>query len=378
MTDTRLDRRLTILRELGVSDAIAAEIVAADTTPYPRSAVSADRVLPLEDEPLVDAWRGYVAEARSRGVFDTLSRHLVQLRFPVRAGMSEDDAYRRATRRGDFAAADAAGGGLALRRPDALELTVPATMAGGVPLLVAGDREDFVLLVQALTGRNEPIDVPEAMGACLVKGLNNWSRVSAYREAWSERTGESDDAAWAAEFQRLIPQKGLYQDRLIILSRGPYSATPASVTGLSEPEWLGQSLAIRQEHELTHYFTYRVFDSMRSHVVDELVADFVGLLRGAGAYRADLALRFLGLERFPTYRRGGRLEHYRGALSDEAFTAVQALAVRAAHNLERLPVTLLPASDDLDGLGRLTLGLVTLTLEELASTGLAALLPTPS
>ena len=91
MTDTRLDRRQTLLRELGVSDSVAAEIIAADTTPYPRSAVSADRVLPLEDEPLVDTWRGYVAEARSRGVFDTLSRHLVQLRFPVRAGMSDVD-----------------------------------------------------------------------------------------------------------------------------------------------------------------------------------------------------------------------------------------------------------------------------------------------
>ena len=62
-------------------------------------------------------------------------------------------------------------------------------------------------------------------------------------------------------------------------------------------------------------FTYRVFGSMRSHVVDELVADFVGLARGFGGYRADLALRFLGLEAFPAYRTGGRLEHYRGSLS---------------------------------------------------------------
>lgn len=377
MTDTRLDRRQTILRELGVSASVAAEIIAADTTPYARSEVSATRVLPLEDEPLVEVWRGYASEARSRGVFETLRRHLVQLRFPVRAGVSADDAYRRATRRGDLDAAPA-GGGLELRRPDALELTVPATMAGGVPLLVAGDRADFVLLVQALTGRNEPVDVPEAMGACLVKGLNNWSRVATYRDEWSRRTGESDDTAWAAEFQRLIPQKALYQDRLIILSRGPYSATPASATELAEHEWLGQSLAIRREHELTHYFTYRVFGSMRSHVVDELVADFVGLLRGAGGYRASLALQFLGLEQFPAYRTGGRLEHYRGTLSDEAFAAVQALAVRAAHNLEDLPAALLPSSDDLDGLGRLTLGLVTLSLEELAATGLGALLPTPT
>jgi hypothetical protein len=374
MTAIRHARRLNILRDFGLPDTVAADVVAADTAPYARSEVTAERALPLADEPLVDAWRGYVDEARSRGVFDTLRRHLVQLRFPVLAGMSDDDGYRRATRRGDFTSADAVAPGLQLRRPDALELTVPATMAGGVPVLVTGDRSDFVLLVQALTGRNEPIDVPEAMGACLVKGLNNWSRVAAYRDAWSRQTGESDDAAWASEFQRLIPQKSLYQDRLIILSRGPYSATPAAATGLSEGEWLGQSLAIRREHELTHYFTYRVFGSMRSHVVDELVADFVGLVRGFGAYRADLALRFLGLEAFPAYRTGGRLEHYRGSLSDDAFAAVQALAVRAAHNLEALAASTLPSSDDLEGLGRLTLGLVTLTVEELASPDLPALL----
>ena len=344
--------------------------------PYARTEVLADRALPLEDEPLVADWLGYVHEARSTGTFDALTRHLVQLRFPIRAGMSDDDGYRRATRRGDVSAASEAGDGLVLHRPDLLDLTVPTTMAGGVPILVAGERADFVALVQALTGRNEPIDVPDAMGACLVKGLNNWSRVAAYREAWTCRTGESSTEAWAVEFQRLIPQKVLYQDRLIILSRGPYSATPAAAAGLSEGEWRGRSLAIRQEHELTHYFTYRVFGTMRSHVVDELVADFVGLVRGFGAYRADLALRFLGLEAFPHYRSGGRLEHYRGTppLSDAAFSAVQALATRAAHNLEALAATpALPATDDLEGLGRLTLGLVSLTLEELASPDLPAL-----
>jgi hypothetical protein len=254
-----------------------------------------------------------------------------------------------------------------------LSLTVPSTMAGGVPVLVAGDRSDFVLLVQALTGRNEPIEVPDAMGACLVKGLNNWSRVAACRDDWTHRTGESDDEAWAAEFRRLIPQKALYQDRLIILSRGPYSATPASVAGLSDGEWLGCSLAIRREHELTHYFTNRVFGSMRSHVVDELVADFIGLVRGFGAYRSELALRFLGLEAFPHYRAGGRLEHYRGTLSNDGFEAVQSLTVRAVRNLEALAATALPASDDLEGLGRMTLGLVTLTIEELASEQMPAL-----
>jgi len=377
MTDsTRHARRRRILASLGITGAVADEVIAADDLPYPRSEVATHRALPLEDEPHVAAWQGYAAEARTLGTLAALKQHLVQLRFPIRAGISDDDGYRRATRRGDMAAADQAGDGLVFQRPDLLELTVPTTMAGGVPILVAGERADFVALVQALTGRNEPVDVPDAMGACLVKGLNNWSRVSAYRDAWTRNTGESSADAWAAEFQRLIPQKPLYQDRLILLSRGPYSATPADAAGLSDGEWRGRSLAIRQEHELTHYFTYRIFGTMRSHVVDELVADFVGLVRGFGAYRADLALHFLGLEAFPHYRTGGRLEHYRGTppVSDAAFSAMQALATRATHNLAALAATpALPSTDDLEGLGRLTLGLVSLTLEELASPELPAL-----
>ncbi len=375
MDESRRSRRLKLLASSGASSGVAEELIAYDDLPYSHHGEAASiPALPLVDEPLVTAWRRYAQEARTYGAFDALRRHLVQLRFPVQAGISETDAYRRATRRGDFSAADAFGRSLELHSPRTLELTVPATMAGGVPILVAGDRRDFVLLVQALTGRNEPVDVPDAMGACLVKGLNNWSRVADYRSEWTSRTGEPDEAAWAAEFQRLIPQKSLYQDRLIILSRGPYSATPASAAGLSEAEWLGVSLAIRREHELTHEFTHRVFSSMRSHIVDEIVADFVGLAIGFGGYRSDLALRFLGLENFPHYRAGGRLEHYKGTLSDAAFVTVQALTVQASRNLEALAVTHLPSADDLQGLGTLVLALIRLSLEELASKQLPALI----
>lgn len=373
MDEARRSRRLRLLESSGANAAVAQELVEYDSLPYARDNASALIDLPMADEPLVATWRDYADEARSRGVFETLKRHLVQLRFPVERGISDTDAYRRATRRGDFDAASEIGRELVLHDPASLHLTVPATMAGGVPVLVAGDRRDFVLLVQALTSRNEPDDVPDAMGACLVKGLNNWSHVAAYRADWTARSGESDDAAWATEFQRLVPQKSLYQDRLILLSRGHYSATPASAAGLSDAEWLGTSLAIRREHEVTHYFTYRVFGTMRSHVVDELVADFMGLALGYGGYRADLALRFLGLEDFPRYRNGGRLEHYRGSLSDAAFATVQALTVRAARQLEAFAGVHLPAADDLKRLGELTLALISLSLEELASDDLATL-----
>ena len=44
------------------------------------------------------------------------------------------------------------------------------------------------------------------------------------------------------------------------------------------------SLAIRREHEATHYFTTRLFGRVRSHALDELLADFIGLLTAFGRY----------------------------------------------------------------------------------------------
>jgi hypothetical protein len=324
---------------------------------------------PLPDDAQVVAWLGYEREAAEAGVVEALKRHLVQLNFPVRAGMSAEAAYQQATRRGVFSAAEPFRPGLTLRHPERVQLKVCQTIAGRLPVLIAGDRADFEALVQALTGRNEPAPVPAAMGACLVKGLNNWSRVAAYRAAWQREHAGAGDAAWAEEFQRLIPQKEQYQDRLIILSSGPYSATPAADVGLPEPEWLERSVAIRQEHELTHFFVHRVFGVMRTHVFDEIVADFVGLARVFGTYRADLALRFLGLEAYPQYRPGGRLEVYRPEppLGDAADAILRTLVWRAVQALQSYATRWQGSWSDLAAVAALTFAISQLTLEELAA-----------
>ena len=126
---------------------------------------------------------------------------------------------------------------------------------------------------------------------------------------------------------------------------------------------------IRREHEFTHYFTSRVFNVLRSHVFDEIIADFVGLLRAFGQYRGDLALRCLGLESFPQYREGGRLEVYLGqsGLSDDAAAVVRGLVVRGVRNLEALAGSHAASLANLGTLGRVTFGLSQLTLEDLAA-----------
>jgi hypothetical protein len=378
--DDRRRFRTDVLQANGAPAAILDELLAYTDKPFPAERAAEPPSFPLADEAHVDAWAGYVREADGVGVFEALRRHFVQLRCPIRAGVSQEEAYKAATRRGMAAAADESYGGAALpiERPDRLELAVVPTMAGALPILVAGDRRDFVSLVRAFTERNEPAPVSDAMGACIVTGLNNWSRIDDYRARWTSALGRPPaDGEWAAEFQRLVPRKELYQDRFIILSRGPYSAIAARDAGFDEGEWFDRSLTIRREHELTHYFTYRVFGSMRNNVFDELIADFVGLVRTFGAYRADLALRFLGLEAHPAFRAGGRLEVYRGQppLSDEAFAAVRTLAVKSAHNLETFAARRPELLQDLGALGRLTFALTTLTLEELAADEMAGLVP---
>ena len=320
--DARRALRLEVLESAGAEPALVDELLAYGEAP-PGDDVSPAE-LPLADEPHVEAWLAYRREAREVGAEHTLKQHFAQFRFPVRTGISDDEAYRRATRKGVFEAALPFAPGATFSAPDRIDIDVLPTMGGRVPVIVAADRSDFVTLVQAFTERNEPAAVPDTMGACMVRGFNNWSRIAAYRRQWAGSVDDANDAAWAEEFRRLVSRKALYQDRFIILSRGAYSAIDADAVGLDRDDWLARSLIIRREHECTHYFTYRCLGSLRSHALDELVADFVGLVHAFGRYSADVALLFLGLERYPEYRPDGRLENYwaRAKLSRGAMSVV--------------------------------------------------------
>ena len=292
---------------------------------------------PLEDEPFVEAWAQYARASEHGDVFDTLKEQLIQFQFPIQEGISQSDAYQAAIRRGHLNGHAAQHQGLELVNPGALRLMLYPTPAGRIPVLITTERADFVRLVQALTRRNEPQPIPPSMGACMVAGYNNWARIRALRLQWSTQHPGAIEAEWKQVFRRIIPQKALYQDRFILLSDGPYSAVPAASLGLTDAEWRSFSLTIRLEHECTHYFTRRVLGSMRNALFDELLADYMGLVVALGRFRADWFLRFMGLERFPHYREGGRLQNYRGKppLSDGAFQHLQTLVHSAAENLER-------------------------------------------
>ena len=355
MAESKRDFRAGVLTAFGAAGAAVEELLAfGDAARRPAATGGAPPpLLPLPAEPHVEVWREYAAAAAEVGAWDVLRRRLPQLQFPIAEGISQTEEYRAATRRGEPARPP--DDGLKLHAPERLRLWVRESPAGPVPVLCTAERDDFVRLVQALSNRNEPEPVPDAMGACLVSGFNNADRLRRLRE----RRGP---AAWAEEFERILPHKTLYQDRFLILSDGPYSGVAAESLGLASEEWLRLSHAIRLAHECTHYLFLRLFGATFDHPLDELIADYVGITAAWGRYRADWALLFLGLEDRVKYRAGGRLENYRGRppLSDDAFRVLQGMVRAAAANLERFD-----AGQTGDRMGTATT-LIQTSLEELA------------
>ena len=295
--------------------------------------------LPLASEPFADTWAEYATEAENCGVWRSLQKRLVQLHFPIEPGISSSDPYRAATLKGKPIEEIPEATGLQLKTPKSLRLILHPTQAGEIPLIVVPQRKDFVTLLCALVGKNEPLDIPDYLGAMMVSGLNNWDRIESLKHEWEkENPVDFTGLLWAAEFQRIIKKKELYQDRFIILSAIPYSGVSADEMELPEDEWLKLSLIIRQEHECTHYFTKRVLGSMQNRLMDELMADYIGIRAALGYFRADWFLRFMGLEKFSEYLPGSRIEHYcnDANLSPGAFKGLQAITIKAAQNLEQI------------------------------------------
>jgi hypothetical protein len=364
------ERHADFLASLGASKAETAELLAYNDNVFDLSAIAEGTVLPLPDEPFVAAWEGYARAAREQGVFRTLQERLPQLRFPIRKGISQTPAYQDATRRGAPIETVRTGRGLRIGHPEAIELDLYLSPAGRIPVLILRDRQDFVILARALAMRNEPRALPTSLGAFMVSGFNNWDRIGALRRRWEAADpAEREAATWSEEFARIVPHRELYQDRFILLSDGPYSAVPAAELGLADADWRELSLVLRRDHECTHYFTQRLFGSMRNNLLDELMADYAGIVGALGFYRADWFLRFLGLEAFPAWREGGRIGSYRGdpPLSDGAFRVLQALVKHAAENLEDFDRSLPREGRGLGERALVTTALAALRLEDLAA-----------
>lgn len=372
--------RAAILRAAGAAALEVEELLSYTERPAhaPRADFPFRGQTALPDEPFVEAWSSYAKEADAGGVWPTLRRKLIQLRFPIAAGLSATPVYREATRAGVWPEEDQQIG-LELDRPEALTLHLQPTAAGCLPVIHTPHRADFNKLVQALARRNEPWRVPVSIGACFINGYTNWDRVSRLLAAGEPDHPKAgyDESNRQERLVRIRTQKALYQDAFVLLSSGPYSAVPADALERGGEEWERLSLIIRREHECAHYVTRRFFGVLSGRVDEELLADVAGLAAALGRYPADWALRFLARPNRPSDPPFGRLENYRTCaplprLSDGAFAVLATLLHRAAHQLEDALAT---SGADLHDPRERTwwlLILSTLTLEELTCPEISA------
>lgn len=349
---------------LGASQAETDELLAYGENHFQHCSI-ASLSWPLPDEPFVRVWEQYAHEVEESGTIEVLNPYLIQLRFPVRKGMSVRPEYLAATRKDCDSGFFECATGLGLKSPDGCAVSLHATPAGRIPIITTSTRHDFVLLVQAFTKKNEPVSIPSSMGACLVSGYNNWHRIRLLRE----KHRATVEQFWSEVFPGLESMKELYQDCFIILSSCSYSFVCAADLGLSTNDWLHHSLVIRREHEAAHYFTRRVFGCMRNNLLDELLADYWGITSAIGVFRPDWLLRFFGLELFPKYRVGGRLENYRGdpPLSDGAFLILQRMLMKMVENLERFDSRVCQRFERVNVQPEIFFALTSLSCDELAA-----------
>jgi hypothetical protein len=197
-----------------------------------------------------------------------------QLRLPQVQGISGRDLYKTSVLRGELQETTS----LAAMGPvpqwdqvDELRLWIAPHPCGAMPVLLTPSAHDFALLVRALAHRAEPVPLADGVHAQAISGLIHWGLI--------ERYGRQSRA------------------QLIVLHEAPYGSVAAEqVPGHWDHQaWLKASSNLRLEHELTHLATKRLLGEMRRNLLDELIADCMGMVAALGQFSADLFGRCLGV-----------------------------------------------------------------------------------
>jgi len=252
------------------------------------------RTLPLPDPPGAAVWRLYEERAREEGAAKVLRGALVEFAFPVARGMSEDEEYQAATRRGAVPFFLDRATGLDFADPLGLEILVHESPAGAVPVLSSAERGDFELMVQALTQKNEPVPVPEDTGLVRVSGLVNWDRVKRLRKSFKAKNPSGD---WEKRLRELAADPTSIRDDFFLLHRRPYGELDAGELDLDWDDWVDRSVRLVAEREATQAFLERVLGASAPSETLPLLQDYMGIVEALGGYRSDLALRLQGPDR---------------------------------------------------------------------------------
>jgi len=356
--------RQRVLAELNSDQDVAQEVLDYCANPFINK--PADHELPLEDEVHLADWRRYRDEAGAEP-FSYLQSKIAQLNIPIQEGISKSDAYGAVARRGTpFNRADFGDAQLVLENPHDFDFFIHPHPAGALPILVTSHRPDFITIYRALGCRSEPVEVMPSVNAQMLAGFNNWDRIKRYREKWAATCNPFGGDSWGSEMKRVVQKDpGQFRDRFIILCQAPYSSLRSEELGLalSAEEWLEKSGVIRLEHEFTHYATKRLFNQMRNNLLDEIIADCMGLTSALGTFKASWFLTFIGLEKHPEIRVDGRIHTYRQELSDSAFELLCQLLPAAALGVEKI----VERFYNPDKRAQFLLGLTSMTLELFAA-----------
>lgn len=279
---------------------------------------------PMADAPELAWWTNLTSGAvdgvlQGQPVLELLQSGLPQLLLPQENGISSSDLYKALVLRGermDHTLFAAVGAPPQWHCTEALRFWIAPHPCGAMPVVQTPSWADFVLLVRALAHRSEPVMLADGVHAQAVSGLIHWGLIHAF--------GRRSRA------------------RLIVLHDAPYGSVQASdVPGdLTEAEWLQASSNLRLEHEHTHLATKRLLGQMRINLLDELIADCMGMVAALGRFHAELFGRCLGIQ-----SASGRWTTYTNELSEaEARLALDLVMLRAGEleeHLDRRPELLL-------------------------------------
>ena len=106
-----------------------------------------------------------------------------------------------------------------LRQEETLRIFFAKTLGGRLPVIVTGNRDDFLRVEALLNGREDLADFPVTVNA----------------------------------FTMQARAKNIRNHRVILLGQAPYSNVPANLLGLDEEEWIERSCRLRFAHECAHY-----------------------------------------------------------------------------------------------------------------------------
>jgi hypothetical protein len=332
-TSTLPDRqrqRRDALAHFALPDDIAEILLSHLGRKLPATFLPVDRAH-LGSEPFVVNWLSHLQDAGRSSVRKVLEDAIFEFTFPVATGVSNGLAHKALS-------TPSWAGAVPLRStvetgapewgtPEQWKLTLGSTAGGLLPIIEPVSRRDFVLMVQAIIHRNEPVPVPDSIGAFLVSGYTSRKIHREVRDAIAQGLMAAD-----------ARDPRLWSEKFLLLSSGQYSGVPAQDMGMEHDAWIKASRQIRLEHEGCHYLVRRFYPRIVFGLHDELVADFAGLMSAFGEFRAACFLRFMGIDDSGVAQPTGRFAHYQRPLTEhpEAKAAVGRLLVAAAQNLEAM------------------------------------------